>query len=211
MRLWREGRGLEPVVVRLHLAARLRQPSRSRRARPTAPSFAPRIGPLAETPLELGPAPHAAGGRLVAAAAGFAFAWTSRVGSALPGAPRGRRQVDNDPSIVNSRRLETSECRAPRFGWQPRRLSRATLAIEVRNVFDSRHDNRVSVDGYPNPIINSFYDDYAAYPQRDRARGRRLLERAPRTSPGKRLGRSRRSAPEAGAAHHGYCGSPCRW
>ena len=42
-------------------------------------------------------------------------------------------------------------------------LRGARLLIDVRNLFNSRGDDRVSVSGYPNPLINSQRDDYAGY------------------------------------------------
>jgi hypothetical protein len=42
-------------------------------------------------------------------------------------------------------------------------LRAATVGLEVRNVFDFRGPRRASIDGYPNPVINTAYDDYAAY------------------------------------------------
>jgi len=39
----------------------------------------------------------------------------------------------------------------------------ATVGLDVRNVFDTRAQRRVSVDGWPNKIINTQYDDYAAH------------------------------------------------
>jgi hypothetical protein len=33
----------------------------------------------------------------------------------------------------------------------------------VGNLFDGQHQRVVSVDGYPNPVINTLFDDYAAY------------------------------------------------
>ena len=38
-----------------------------------------------------------------------------------------------------------------------------TLGLEARNLFDNRSERVVSVDGYPNLVINTLYDDYAAY------------------------------------------------
>jgi hypothetical protein len=37
------------------------------------------------------------------------------------------------------------------------------VGLDVRNVFDSRWDLTATIDGYPNPDINTFFDDYGAY------------------------------------------------
>jgi hypothetical protein len=37
------------------------------------------------------------------------------------------------------------------------------FGVEVRNVFDSRYNLAATVDGYPNPVINTIFDDYGAY------------------------------------------------
>jgi hypothetical protein len=35
--------------------------------------------------------------------------------------------------------------------------------VDVTNLFDSRFERAVTIDGYPHPLINSYYDDYGAY------------------------------------------------
>jgi hypothetical protein len=48
--------------------------------------------------------------------------------------------------------------------WTPPGFSRRLeLGLDVRNLFDERIDARAAVDGYPNPAINTIYDDYGAH------------------------------------------------
>lgn len=90
--------------------------------------------------------------------------WTTFVGSGLPWTPRERRTLEADWSLENSRR----------FGWHeatsvsaqmnlPGRLRAVSLGIDARNLFDSRWDEMATLDGYPNPDINTFFDDYGAF------------------------------------------------
>ncbi len=90
--------------------------------------------------------------------------WTTTVGSGLPWTPATRRQLDGDLSRVHSRRFDASESTdlGARFDvpWTRRRLD---VGLDVRNVFDSRAERKATADGWPNPVINSVYDDYGAF------------------------------------------------
>jgi hypothetical protein len=37
------------------------------------------------------------------------------------------------------------------------------VGVEVQNVFDQRGPASATLDGYPNPTINTYYDDYGAF------------------------------------------------
>jgi outer membrane receptor protein involved in Fe transport len=91
-------------------------------------------------------------------------AWSTTAGSPLPWTPAERRTLAADDSRTNSRRLswEESSSLAVRrsLPWMGERL---TIGLDVLNVFDRRNERAASVDGYPNPVINTVYDDYAAY------------------------------------------------
>jgi hypothetical protein len=92
------------------------------------------------------------------------LSWTTFVGSGLPWTPRTRRQEDADLSRENSERFEWTETTslAARMyvPWAPNAV---TLGVEVRNLFDHRSEIAATTDGYPHPLINTYYDDYAAF------------------------------------------------
>jgi outer membrane receptor protein involved in Fe transport len=96
--------------------------------------------------------------------ASVTLSFSSLIGSPLPWTPSDQGAVDADLSRVNTGRLEWEETTnvAARWslGWRAQRL---TLGAEMRNVFNRRNDLVASVDGYPNPDINTLYDDYGAY------------------------------------------------
>lgn len=105
---------------------------------------------------------------------GLEFTWRSErgwrvglmtvVGSGLPWTPRPTRQVDLDLSRLNTRRLGWSENTDLSVGYAPPRLrGRVTIALEARNLFDFRGERVATLYGYPNPVINTLYDDYGAY------------------------------------------------
>jgi outer membrane receptor protein involved in Fe transport len=90
--------------------------------------------------------------------------WTTFVGSGLPWTPRARRQPETDLSLENTRRFPWHESTSLSVRWQlPWKLQALTLGVDARNLFDSRWDERVTVDGYPHPDINTFFDDYGAH------------------------------------------------
>ncbi len=96
--------------------------------------------------------------------AAWSLAWATEAGSGLPWTPRKRRVPEADISRENSRRFRPSETSAFAMRWAPRLFShRLTAGLDVRNVFDSRHDLAATTDGYPNTLINTRYDDYGAY------------------------------------------------
>ncbi len=105
------------------------------------------------------------------ARAGFTVAWATHVATGRPWTPLYR---DNpytsdwpplylDQSLVNSQRLPWSEQTDVDVRWTHRRLRGATLVLAVSNLFDHRGDLLADISGYPNPIINTLYDEYAAY------------------------------------------------
>jgi outer membrane receptor protein involved in Fe transport len=92
------------------------------------------------------------------------ISWSTFVGSGLPWTPRARRQLDVDLSLENTRRFPWHESTALAARWRlPWRLRPLSLGVDVRNLFDNRWDEAVTVDGYPNPDINTFFDDYGAH------------------------------------------------
>jgi hypothetical protein len=87
----------------------------------------------------------------------------SSVGSALPWTPKPRREQPTDVTTVNSRRLGWSTVTHLGVTWTPPRLLGLTVGLEARNVFDDRSERAATVDGYPNPVVNTVFDDYGAY------------------------------------------------
>jgi outer membrane receptor protein involved in Fe transport len=94
---------------------------------------------------------------------GFALSWSTVVGSPLPWTPKDLHQPVTDIGLVNSRRLGWTEVTNVDLRWTPSGARAITLALEARNLFDERAEVGVTVDGYPNPSINTVYDDYSAY------------------------------------------------
>ncbi len=95
--------------------------------------------------------------------AGTRVSWSSALASPLPWTPKPRRQPFTDFGLVNSRRLDWSENTNVNLEWNPRHARGLTFGIEARNLFDNRAALFATVDGYPNPVINTRYDDYGAY------------------------------------------------
>jgi outer membrane receptor protein involved in Fe transport len=93
----------------------------------------------------------------------WTIAWSTVVGAPLPWTPKPTREQLADLSRVDSRRLGWTENTNVDVRWSLPRLARVTLGLEARNLFDRRNERAATVDGYPNPIINTFYDDYGAY------------------------------------------------
>jgi hypothetical protein len=93
---------------------------------------------------------------------GFRVAWITRAASGRPWTPAGIREVPADLSLVNTRRFGWTEWSACAMAWSPR-SGGIELGLEIENVFDARGPVRASVDGYPHPVANTAYDDYAAF------------------------------------------------
>lgn len=68
-----------------------------------------------------------------------------------------------DQSAINSRRLGWTESTNLDVRWTPGFLLGAAAMLSIKNLFDHRGDVLASVSGYPNPLINTLYDEYAAY------------------------------------------------
>ena len=95
--------------------------------------------------------------------AGWSLAWSSALGSALPWTPKTRRQIPTENALNESRRLGWTENTNLSLAWAPPLARGAVFGLEARNLFDFRTDALATVDGYPNPVSNTLYDDYGAY------------------------------------------------
>jgi hypothetical protein len=128
--------------------------------------LSPRTAPIADVPLDWDRRPTLAVSWMWRKAPEWTIAWVSRVGSGLPWTASPRRSPINDPSIVNAQRFDWDENTSLSIRWGPPFLPtmwHLGLGLEVRNVFDFRGDQRATLSGYPNPTINTYYDDYGAY------------------------------------------------
>ncbi len=92
----------------------------------------------------------------------WSLGWSTAIGSPLPWTPKPRREPFTDLSQVNSERLGWTENTNLSIQWSPRLLGLA-FGLEVRNLFGGQYQRVATVDGYPNPTINTTYDDYGAY------------------------------------------------
>lgn len=96
----------------------------------------------------------------------WTVAWITRLGSGLPWTTSPRRTPIADPSIVNAERLGWDENTSLSIRWGPPFLPSMWhfgFGLEVRNLFDFRGDRLATLSGYPNPLINTYYDDYGAF------------------------------------------------
>jgi outer membrane receptor protein involved in Fe transport len=95
--------------------------------------------------------------------AGISASWSTTVGSPLPWTPKTRRTTLTDLSAVNQRRLAWYENTDLDLRWSPPAARGLTFGLGVRNLFDRRNERAATLDGYPNPVINTVFDDYGAY------------------------------------------------
>jgi len=91
------------------------------------------------------------------------LSWSTAVGSPLPWTPKPRRELFADLALVNSRRLGWTENTNMNVQWTPPFAHGLMIGLEARNLFDHRSERTASVDGFPNLVINTLYDDYSAY------------------------------------------------
>lgn len=130
---------------------------------PYGPVREPGTAPIAERPLSWDR-------RHTLAVTGFwrwrervRIAWSSRVESPLPWTPKPRRQPPPDVTAVHSRRFGWTATSDVGASWSPPYALGLVFGLEVRNLFDERGALAATVDGYPNPLINTVFDDYGAH------------------------------------------------
>ncbi|MBI3539067.1 MAG: TonB-dependent receptor plug domain-containing protein, partial [Candidatus Eisenbacteria bacterium] len=90
----------------------------------------------------------------------WSWAWSSVVGAPLPWTPKPFRAPVTDLATVNSRRFEWTETTNFNVQYAPAHALGLELGLEAKNLFNSRAERAATVDGYPNPSINTVYDDY---------------------------------------------------
>jgi outer membrane receptor protein involved in Fe transport len=93
----------------------------------------------------------------------WALSWSTALASPLPWTPKEVREPFIDLALVNSRRLGWTENTNVNLQWSPPHARGLWLGLEARNLFDNRGERAATLDGYPNPMINTRYDDYGAY------------------------------------------------
>jgi len=93
----------------------------------------------------------------------WSLGWSSALLSPLPWTPKPTRQIPTDIGAINSERLPWNENTNLSLRWAVPYARGVELGLEVRNLFDHRSDQIATVDGYPNPVSNTLYDDYGAY------------------------------------------------
>ncbi len=96
-------------------------------------------------------------------ATGWRVDWTSMVGSPLPWTPKPTREAFTDLAAVNSARLDWIESTSVAISWTPPHAAGLRVGLEAENLFDGHGEILSTTDGYPNPVVNTAYDDYSAY------------------------------------------------
>ena len=130
--------------------------------------FQPRIAPLGDVPLDWDRRHTLSAAWMWRKVPEWTFSWVTRLGSGLPWTPSPRRPDLGviDPPLVNSARLRAEENTSVSIRWGPPFLPtmwHLGFALVVRNLFDSQSDRAATISGYPNPLINTYYDDYGAF------------------------------------------------
>lgn len=130
---------------------------------PFYPLRLPQPPPIAEYPLAW-EQPHRVTLSALWIGRAISGSWSTVLASGLPWTPAATRQATTDFTGIHSRRLPGFTLSDLSLRSTPqRRLAGFALGLEVRNVFDHRGQRRVSIDGYPNSVINTQFDDYAAH------------------------------------------------
>jgi outer membrane receptor protein involved in Fe transport len=93
----------------------------------------------------------------------WTISWSTAVGSPLPWTPKPFRAPQTDLNLINSRRLTWVENTNLALAWSPPHARGVTVGFEARNLFNERNEHAATLDGYPNPEINTRFDDYGAY------------------------------------------------
>ncbi len=102
---------------------------------------------------------------------GLSLSWSTRVASGLPWTPLyavpGNSSeyppAYSDELTLNSARLPWNENTNVALRYGSRYLGRFTAMLSVTNLFANHTDRLATISGYPNPVINTLYDEYGAY------------------------------------------------
>ncbi len=102
---------------------------------------------------------------------GLSLSWSTRVASGLPwtplylvpGSSTEYPPAYSDQLKLNSARLPWSENTNVALRYASRYLGGLTVMLSVTNLFANQTDRLATISGYPNPYINTLYDEYGAY------------------------------------------------
>ena len=105
---------------------------------------------------------------------GLQLSWSTHVESGLPWTPQTREPAIPFaqslwipaymfPELINSERLSWSETTNLSVHFPLPVLKGARVLLQATNLFDNRADRLAAIDGYPNPFVNTLYDEYEAY------------------------------------------------
>jgi hypothetical protein len=131
---------------------------------PFGPPLGPRPTPLGEHPLSWDQRHTVSLLLSFAAPHRLHVGWTTTAASGRPWSPSPARTLPPDLSFLNSARFPWSETTSLRVDWSaPYTGGRLTLGLDVRNLFDERTESAATLSGFPNPLINTVYDDYGAW------------------------------------------------
>ena len=101
----------------------------------------------------------------------WVLSWSTRAASGLPWTPLHRTpglpdewpSVYADQSLLNSRRLPWSENTNMALRFRPPVFFGFAAMLTVTNLFENRTDRLATLSGFPNPRINTLYDQYSAF------------------------------------------------
>ncbi|MCC6349841.1 MAG: TonB-dependent receptor [Candidatus Eisenbacteria bacterium] len=130
-----------------------------------------RPAPLSAHPLDWDERHAIAASMLTEPFGWLSLSWSTRVASGLPwtplyGDPSSSSEYPpayTDQMALNSARLPWNENTNMALRCTPGFLGRFTLMLSVTNLFANKADRLATLSGYPNPIINTLYDEYGAY------------------------------------------------
>ena len=134
-------------------------------------SIGPRPMPTAERPLDWDLTHVFTLGAAVHTVRQYDLSWATRIATGRPWTPLYRANDDasvwppaySDQGLVNSRRMPWAENTDVALRFKPRLLRGGRMMLAVRNLFDCVHELNATLAGYPNPQINTLYDEYSAY------------------------------------------------
>jgi hypothetical protein len=102
---------------------------------------------------------------------GLSIAWSSQIATGRPWTPLYRDDTSDlewpplyaDQQLINSRRMKWTEVTNLDVRFTHVWLHGATLRLAVTNLFDHRGDVEPTLNGYPNPLIDTLFDEYDSF------------------------------------------------
>jgi hypothetical protein len=136
---------------------------------PFGVAFGPRPLPTGQHPLDWDYPNMVGTDGVVQLRNGFSISWNSHFATGRPWTPFAVNEGSDFPGLIetdqyiNARRMHWSEVTNLEVRYVHPWLRGVTIRCAVKNLFDHRGDVLPTLDGYPNPSINSLYDEYSAY------------------------------------------------